>query len=76
MENPMITGEQLLTASERAEARAHWLALMPARSSRHLELGRQALKAAPLRVQKAVTSAIVALWSRGEEPVVGQTPFD
>jgi hypothetical protein len=65
-----------LTPEERAQARSHWLALMFAPSQSHLIAARQALKAGPLSVQKAVTSAIAIFWREGSQATPEQNPFD
>jgi hypothetical protein len=65
-----------LSPEERAQARAHWIALMFAPSQHHLLAAREALKAGPLSVQKAVTNAIAIFWREGRKPSPEQTPFD
>lgn len=71
-----IITDNSLTAEERAQARAHWMALMFAPSPPQLAAAREALKAGPPAVQKAVTNMIVIFWREGYQPSPEETPFD
>ncbi len=72
VDNPAL---KTLSPDQRCIARELWTSLMPAPSQDALMAARQALQQAPPEVRRAVTTAIVLVWARGEDAASVPNPF-